>query len=151
MAENVLWVLRQRPQGGRLLILAHNAHVFADTGSVTLGPLRPRAPTLLGKRLRAALGGRYLVIGTDARALGYYVEEQDPVNRESLGSALAELGHSWLLLDLDAAAKDPAVEAWLREPRLVRFQWGYQRIRPAIAADVLIYADSLSPTGGEIP
>ncbi len=93
MAENVLWVLRQLPQGGRLLILAHNAHVFADTGSVTLGPPRSRAPTLLGKRLRAALGSRYLVIGTDARALGYDVEEQDPVNRESLGSALGELGH----------------------------------------------------------
>jgi erythromycin esterase-like protein len=151
MAENVLWVLRQLPQGGRVLILAHNAHVFADTGSVTLGPPRLRAPTLLGKRLRAALGGRYLAIGTDARALGYYVEEQDPINRESLGSALGELGHSWLLLDLGAAAKEPAVEAWLHESRLVRFQWGYQRIRPAIAADVLIYADSLSPTGGEIP
>ncbi|MFL5472548.1 MAG: erythromycin esterase family protein [Gemmatimonadales bacterium] len=151
MAENVLWVLGQLPKDRRLLILAHNAHVFADTGSVTMGPPRPRAPTLLGKRLRVALGGRYLVIGTDARALGYYVEEQGPVNRESLGSTLGELGHRWLLLDLGAAAKEPAVEAWLREPRLVRFQWGYQRIRPAIAADVLIYVDSLSPTGGEIP
>jgi erythromycin esterase len=151
MAENVRWILGQLPKGGRLLILAHNAHVFADTGSVTLGPPGRRAPTLLGKRLRAALANRYLVIGTDARALGYYTEEQDPVSNESLGSALGELGHRWLLLDLDAAAEEPTIEGWLHEPRLVRFQWGYQRIRPAIAADVLVYADSLSPTGGEIP
>ena len=151
MTENVLWVLRQQPRGGRVLILAHNAHVFAESLSVTLGPPLPRAPTLLGPRLRAALGDRYVAIGTEARALGYYLEEQDPLNTESLGSALSELGRGWLLIDLDAAAREPALGAWLREPRLVRYQWGYQRIRPAVAADFLIYADSLSPTGGEIP
>jgi erythromycin esterase-like protein len=149
MAENVRWILRQQPRTGRLLILAHNAHVFADTLWVTLRRW-PRAPTLLGQRLRAQLGDNYVVVGTEARTLGYYLEEQDPVSKESLGSALGELGRGWLLLDLDAAARQPALGAWLREPRLVRFNWGYQRIRPAIAADFLVYADSLSPTGGEI-
>jgi erythromycin esterase-like protein len=147
MTENVLWVLRQQPRSGRLLILAHNAHVFADTLSLRAWP---RPPTLLGQRLRARLRDSYVVVGTEARALGYYLEEQDPVNKETLGSALGELGRGWLLLDLDAAAREPALGAWLREPRLVRFNWGYQRIRPAVAADFLVYADSLSPTGGEI-
>lgn len=150
MMENVMWVLRQQPKTGRLLILAHNAHVFAESLSVTLGPPRPRAPTLLGQRLRNALGDGYVVIGTDARALGYYVEQQDPVNTGSLGSALGEIGHGWLLIDLDAAAREPELAAWLHEPQLVRYQWGYQRIRPAVAADFLVYADSLNPTGGEI-
>jgi erythromycin esterase-like protein len=149
MTENVLSVLRQQPRSGRLLILAHNAHVFADTLSVTLRSWS-RAPTPLGQRLRSQLGDNYVVVGTEARALGYYLEEQDPVNMESLGSALGKLGRNWLLIDLDAAAREPRLAAWLHEPRLVRFNWGYQRIRPAVAADFLIYADSLSPTGGEI-
>lgn len=150
MTENVLWVLCQQPKGGRLLILAHNGHVFAESSSVTLGSPPPRVPTMLGQRLRAELGDEYVVIGTEARALGYYLEEQDPVNTESLGSALGELGRGWLLIDLDAAAREPALTAWLREPWLVRYQWGYQRIHPSVATDFLIYADSLSPTGGEI-
>ena len=54
------------------------------------------------------------------------------------------------MIDLDAAAREPALAAWLHQPQSVRIQWGYQSIRPAVAADFLIYADSLSPTGGEI-
>ena len=150
MAENVLWVLRHQPRDEPLVILAGNAHVFADTGLFTVGPTLARIPTVLGQRLRAALGDGYVVIGTEARALGYYLEEQDAINVGSLGSALGELGRSWLLIDLDAAAHEPNLRAWLHQPQVVRFQWGYQRIRPAVAADILIYADSLSPTGGEM-
>jgi hypothetical protein len=43
------------------------------------------------------------------------------------------------------------VAAWLDQPHTIRYQWGYQRIRPGMAADFLIYADSLSPTGEELP
>jgi len=150
MAENVLWVLRHQPRDEPLVILAGNAHVFADTGLFTVGPALARIPTLLGQRLRAELGDGYVAIGTEARALGYYLEEQESVNVGSLGSALGELGRSWLLVDLDAAAREPTLKAWLHQPQVVRFQWGYRRIRPAVAADILIYADSLSPTGGEI-
>lgn len=149
MTENVLWVLRQQPREGRLLVLAGNAHVFADTGSFTGRPFA-RTPTLMGQRLRASLGDGYVVIGTEARALGYYVAEQDPVNTESLGSALGELGRSWLLIDLGAGAYEPTLANWLHKPQPVRHQWSYQRIRPAVAVDMLIYADSLSPTGGEL-
>jgi hypothetical protein len=120
------------------------------TGILRPIALHPRSPILLSQRLRATLGDEYVAIGTEARALGYYLEEQDPVNQESLGSALGELGRGWLLIDLDAAAREPALGAWLREPWLVRYHWGYQRVRPAVAADFLVYADSLSPTGGEI-
>jgi erythromycin esterase len=150
MTESVLWVLRQQPRGGRLLVLAHNAHVFADTGPFTVGPTLARTPTLMGQRLRGVLGDAYVVIGTEARALGYYLAEQDSVNTGSLGSVLGELGRSWLLIDLDAAAYEPTLANWLNKPQPVRHQWGYQRIRPAVAVDMLIYADSLSPTGGEL-
>ena len=85
-----------------------------------------------------------------SRPLGYYVAEQDSVSTGSLGSALGELGRRWLLIDLRAAAREPALAAWLHQPQRVRLHWGYQSIRPAVAADFLIYADSLSPTGGEI-
>jgi erythromycin esterase len=150
MAENVLWALRHQPGDEPLVILAGNAHVLADSGPFTVGPTLVRMPTLMGQRLRAELGDGYLAIGTEARALGYYLEEQDSTDAASLGSALGELGRSWLLVDLDAAAREPVLGAWLHQPQVMRFQWGYRQIRPAVAADILIYADSLSPTGGEI-
>jgi erythromycin esterase len=151
MAENLLWALEQEGHKGRILLLAHNAHVFADSGPRTVGPPLEREPTMLGQRLRAALGDDYVVIGTEARALGYYLEEQDAPDSTSLGAALGSVGSGWFALDLRAASDDPTVAAWLDQPHTIRSQWGYQRIRPAMAADLLIYADSLSPTGGELP
>jgi hypothetical protein len=61
-----------------------------------------------------------------------------------------KLGQEWLMLDLRAAGRDSVLATWLRRPRRVRFQWGFQWIRPAVAADLFIIADSLSPTGGEV-
>ena len=148
MADNLLWALGQQPSGGRILVLAHTAHVFPETGPTTLGP--PLQYTTLGGHLRRGLGSSYVVIGTDARALGYYETEQQPPPSRHLGSMFGMLGDRWLLLDLRAAAQDPALASWLRGPRRVRYQWGFQWIRPTAAADLLIIADSLTPTGGEI-
>jgi hypothetical protein len=91
-----------------------------------------------------------VVIGTDARALGYYLEEQDSPPAQHLGSMFGVLGRTWLTIDLRAAAEDADLASWLRRPQRVRFNWGFQWIRPAQAADLLIIADSLSPTSGEI-
>jgi erythromycin esterase len=148
MADNLLWALGQQPSGGRILVLAHNAHVFAEVGPTTLRP--PLDYTTLGQHLRRALDGSYVVIGTDARALGYYLTEQRPSPEQHLAPMFGGLGHRWLMLDLRAAAQDSVLASWLRQPRRVRYQWGFQWIRPAVAADFLIIADSLSPTGGEI-
>jgi erythromycin esterase-like protein len=148
MADNLLWALGQQPSGGRILVLAHNAHVFAEVGPTTLAP--PLEYTTLGRHLRRALDSSYVVIGTDARALGYYLTEQLPSPGQHLAPMFGGLGHRWLMLDLRAAAQDSVLASWLRQPRRVRFQWGFQWIRPAVAADLLIIADSLSPTGGEI-
>lgn len=148
MADNLLWALGQQPGGGRILVFAHNAHVFVDPGPTTLGP--PLVYATLGHYLRRAMDSAYMVIGTDARALGYYLPEQDPAPAPHLASMFGMLGQSWLMIDLRAAAQDSVLGAWLRQPRRVRFQWGFQWIHPALAADFLIIADSLSPTGGEI-
>lgn len=153
MAETTLWALEEEGSEGRILLLAHNAHVFADSGPKSVGRARAltREPEVLGQRLRTALGDAYVVIGTEARSLGYYLEEQDRPDSASVGAALASIGVRWLGLNLRAARSDPTAFDWLQRPREIRFQWGYQRIRPAVAADFLIYADSLSPTGGELP
>jgi erythromycin esterase-like protein len=148
MADNLLWALGQQPGGGRVLVLAHNAHVFAEVGPTTLGP--PLQYTTMGQYLRRAIDSSYVAIGTDARALGYYEAEQRPSPTPHLASMFGMLGERWLAIDLRAAARDSALARWLRQPRRVRFQWGFQWIRPAVAADFLIIADSLSATGGEI-
>jgi erythromycin esterase len=148
MADNLLWALGQEPSGGRVLVLAHNAHVFPEVGPTMLRP--PVRYTTLGQHLRRALDSSYVAIGTDARALGYYLTEQAPPPVEHLASMFGMLGQRWLMLDLRAAAQDSVLASWLQRPRRVRYQWGFQWIRPAIAADLLIIADSLSPTGGEI-
>jgi erythromycin esterase len=122
MADNLLWVLGQQPSGGRVLLLAHNGHVFVQVGPTTL---RPEIKyTTMGQHLRRALGKSYTVIGTDARALGYYLEEQSPPPESHLGSLFVGLGASWLLLDLRAAAQDPELARWLEQPRRVRIKWG---------------------------
>ncbi len=151
MAENLLWALRQEGPEWRVLLLAHNAHVFADSGPRTVGPSLAQTPRVLGQRLREALGDAYVVIGTDARILGYYLEEQGRADTTSLGPDLRNIGARWVGINLRAARDDPAAADWVAQPRAVRSLWGYQRIRPVAAMDFLIYADSLSPTGGELP
>jgi erythromycin esterase len=148
MADNLLWALGREPRGGRILLLAHNGHVFVEVGPTTLRP--PHRYMTLGQRLRRALDSSYVAIGTDARALGYYLTEQSPSPAQHLGSMFGMLGQSWLMLDLRAAAQDSMLASWLQHPRQVRSQWGFQWIRPAVAADMIIIADSLSPTSGEI-
>jgi erythromycin esterase len=148
MADNLLWALGQQPAGGRILVFAHNAHVFVAAGPTTLRP--PLEYTSLGHYVRKEMDSAYVAIGTDARVLGYYLPEQDSSPAPHLASMFGRLGRSWLMIDLRAAAQDSALAAWLRRPRRVRYNWGFQWIRPAVAADLLIIADSLSPTGGEI-
>jgi erythromycin esterase-like protein len=148
MADNLFWALEQEGSRERLLLLAHNAHVFADRA--TLGPPLAQEPLTLGQRLRDALGDAYVVIGTEARALGYYVKEQGTPDSTSLGSVLRMVGLPWFILDLRAAKADRSLAAWLDQPRSIRYQWGYRLFRPGVAADLVIYADSLSPTGGEL-
>lgn len=68
MAENVLWALNQQGQGGRLLVVAHNAHV--QSAPATFAPWRAleRMPTAMGQHLRASLGKDLLVIGMNESA-----------------------------------------------------------------------------------
>jgi erythromycin esterase-like protein len=151
MADNLLWALDQEGSSGRILLLAHNAHVFAEPFSATLGRPLAQGPLMLGQRLRGELSDRYIIVGTDARALGYYLEEQVAPDSASLGSILSHAATPWFMVDLRGAKAEPALSSWLRQPRYVRYNWGYQRIRPGTAADFIIYGDSLSPTGGELP
>ncbi len=151
MADNLLWALDQEGSSGRILLLAHNAHVFAEPLSTTLGRPLAQGPLMLGQRLRGELSDRYIIVGTDARALGYYLEEQVAPDSASLGSILSHAATPWFMVDLRGAKAEPALSTWLRQPRYVRYNWGYQRIRPGTAADFIIYGDSLSPTGGELP
>jgi erythromycin esterase-like protein len=48
MADNLFWALEQEGSRERLLLLAHNAHVFADRA--TLGPPLAQEPLTLGQR-----------------------------------------------------------------------------------------------------
>ena len=151
MADNLLWALDQEGDTGRILLLAHNAHVFAEPLSSTLDRPLTQTPLMMGQRLRGELSDRYIIVGTEARALGYYLEEQVAPDSASLVSILSQAGTPWFMVDLRAANARPALSTWLRQPRHIRFNWGYQRIRPGMAADFIIYGDSLSPTGGELP
>jgi erythromycin esterase len=151
MADNLIWALDQEGDTGRILLLAHNAHVFDEPLSATLGRPLAQTPFMLGQRLRGELSDRYIIVGTEARTLGYYLEKQVASDSASLGSILSHAGAPWFMVDLRAAKENPALSDWLRQPSFIRFNWGYQRIRPGRAADFIIYGDSLSPTGGELP
>lgn len=139
MAENVRWVLAQQGPGGRVVVFAHNGHVWdVPMAFPAMGPAMP----MMGTRLRRMLGDGLRVIGTAA------------VTYEGMGSVLGDLSsmenafarvvppnHA---LDLRTADTVPVVRALLREPWVTRIHAWLQPIVPRQATDILITLDRVT-------
>lgn len=124
MAENVRWILEQEGPDARMVVTAHNGHVF-----FTDYPTRP-----MGWHLRQALGRGYIAIGSLFNQGGVHAIEPQatipdgrmPLKEFTLGAApagsldglFARAGHPLCVVDLRRAS-GPASE-WVRTRLVTR-------------------------------
>jgi erythromycin esterase len=155
VADNVAWVLareraRAAGRGGRVLVFAHDMHLqghaFRGEGPVA-GLLAGVEPA--GMHLRAMLGRDLVVLATHfGRAEGFPAASAplppDPAGAEAV---LAAPGLPAYLADLRRLPAGGPLRAWASRAHAVRGgdagdarEW----VRPALAADALVYVDRVS-------
>jgi erythromycin esterase len=141
MAANTLWVLSRLGADERAVYWAHNAHVQR---AVVTGPALPpgRFPSA-GSRFADALGTRYYAIGTAYGGPARW--DATVASMDSVDATLEKVDQTPFLLVLRTAARPSAVNAWLTEERLMRFQGGYLLLPLATAFDAVAYFDHATP------
>lgn len=134
MAENVLWVLNQQIDGGKILVYSHNGH--AENAVMTGGvwDAFARAPNSAGQYLRSILGKDFFIIGT---SFPHSLASAQP---GSLDKMLMKVGQPRFLLNLRSAAGHPAVAAWLAIPRPMEANiMTYLKPAPGTAFDAILF------------
>jgi erythromycin esterase-like protein len=137
MTENTLWVLGRLAKGERAVYWAHNAHV--QRVLVTGPPLPPGRFPSAGSRFRTALGKKYYAIATTYG--GPSLDDQTAATTGSVDATLESVAKGPFLLTLHNGKRSAAVEAWLSEERLMRFQTGYLMVSLGDAFDAVAYFD----------
>jgi len=141
MASNVLWVLKTLPPNSGLIVWAHNAHVQKQPIDVPVMQMATPPPSM-GVLLERQLGRGYRAIGT---LVGRFLPDSSPADPASVDALFASIeAPSFFVRLSDEGAALPAL-AWLRAPRLMRFESLYIRVAPALAFDALVYVDRVSP------
>lgn len=132
MAENTRWVLQQQGPGGRIVVFAHNGHVWdVPMAFPAMGP----AMVMMGTRLRRMFGRDLCVMGMAAvNYEGMGVVLSDPSSMENTFARVMLPSHA---LDLRTADRIPAVRALLLEPWVTRIHAWLQPIVPRKATDIL--------------
>lgn len=134
MAENVMWILDNEAEGGKVLVFSHNAHVknAATVGSVWNAFSRP--PNSTGQYLRSILDTSLLIIGSSC------APSLATAQPGSLDSALSQVGKPRFLLDIRKAKNDNEVKSWLEVKRSMEAnKVAYLLIKPLQAFDVLLF------------
>lgn len=150
MAENVRWILAREGPDARLLVFAHNAHVKNAPTEGGVWSVLDEPPTVMGQRLRAALGGDLLVVGASAARDQGGRRALSP-RSDSIDARLARFGRPLFLLDLRPARGDPA-SAWLSRPTTMGANYDtFLTVTPGGAFDALLFIDALSPSRRETP
>jgi erythromycin esterase len=111
MADNVMWVLQHRSDGGKVFVFSHNAHVKNE---VTIGGVWDafaKPPNGMGQYLRAMLGNDLLIIGSSCNPT---INTAQP---GSLDKALVQVDKPRFILDLRPAALNPPAASWLAMKR----------------------------------
>jgi erythromycin esterase len=119
MAENLLWLLQGPLAGRKVIVWAHNYHVFRDVSSSGSAALLKEFPAKgpMGLHLSRVLGRDLYVIGALAHhgRIGEAGEETEEIaipDPQSLEGLLHAVGKPRLLLNL----RDLPADHWLRAP-----------------------------------
>jgi erythromycin esterase len=165
MAENVANLVEREVSNG-VAVWAHNGHV--QRGTFDDGEPWTDESTL-GDHLDRRFGRRYVPIGFDAARGRFRAVERDTASGDpstfslddpvdgSVTERLDELTAGPSFLDVAAAATDDELDAWLRQPKQVRYVGtvyapnapaaeSYQRTPVAASYDGLVFVDQSTPT-----
>jgi len=156
MAENLLWWLNGPLRERKVIVWAHNFHVFTDAFSPRgPAPGRPHAGST-GRFLEQALGEALYTIGFSAHSGVYrYADaalDEGPVEIEAAPGALEDLlhrtGKPYLFVDFRAL---PA-EHWLRAPLAAGFNFHepIERDWPRLL-DAAFFIDRMEPSAALPP
>ncbi|MES2332647.1 MAG: erythromycin esterase family protein [Bacteroidota bacterium] len=138
MANNVMWVLLHRADGGKVFVYAHNSHVKNE---VTLGGVWDafaQPPNSMGKYLRSMLGNNLFIIGTS------YAPSLNTAKPGSLDKALLQVDKPRFILGLKSAAHNPFVASWLAMQRPMEANTvSYQLIHVRQAFDAILFINKM--------
>jgi erythromycin esterase len=137
IADNILWVLTRLGPGERAVFWAHNAHIQKVPVKGTVLP--PGQFPSAGMRLADALGEGYYAIATAYG--GPSMDEKTEPLQESVDGVLGRVAPKPFLLPLPSASSSPAVDAWLRQDRPMRFQAKSLTLPLGGAFDAVAYFD----------
>ena len=111
MADNVMWILDHRADGGKVLVFSHNAHVKNDFTVGGVWDAFAKPPNSTGQYLKSMLGNDLFIIGSSC------APSMATAQPGSLDNALLQVGKSRYIIDLRAAAGNSSVASWLRKRR----------------------------------
>ena len=144
LAENTLWVLGRLKPGERAVYWAHNAHV--QRAPVQGPPLPPGRFPGSGGHFAKALGKGYYAIATAYG--GPSLDDQTAAPAGSVDGTLESVSKGSFLLPLTGGRRSAAVDAWLAEERMMRFQVGTLKL-PLAAFDAVAFFDRASRVARE--
>jgi erythromycin esterase-like protein len=145
MAQNVLWALDQEGPSGRILFIAHNAHVKSAPTQGGVWDAFEHPPNAVGQYLRESLGQDLVIIGMSA---GHTTEGSPAVHApiESLDDALEAVGAVPFMLDLRAATPASPAGKWMTAPKtLIANMDSFLVLSPRQSFDVILYVEKLTP------
>jgi len=145
MADNVLWALDREGPSGRLLFIAHNAHVKSAPTQGGVWDVFEHPPNAVGEYLRESLGQDLVIIGMSA---GHTMHSSPAVHEpiESLDDALGAVGTAPFLLDLRTATPSSPAGKWLTAPKtLIANMDSFLVLSPRQSFDVVLYVEKLTP------
>ncbi|HEV3197148.1 MAG TPA: erythromycin esterase family protein [Bryobacteraceae bacterium] len=132
MARNTLALLEEVGVGGRVILWAHNAHISSGAG-------------WMGSYLKPALRNDIYLTGFEfhhgrftSNLAWVRTYEAEPADSRFYASALMRIGRPILFLDFRTMMEIPAVETWLRQPKLshdLQEAHGVLRLNPAWVRD----------------
>lgn len=150
MAGNVRWILDQQEPDDRLMLFVHNLHAIrSPIWPVDDKEHYPNGPgTVMGERLRSAVGDEMFVFGT-AFGAGETGETADGLKYEaaeleSVDGLLATVGEPIFALPLDSPDMARVVRTGLARPRRLRMLSAYGEVDLTAAFDAIIYVDSIT-------
>ncbi|MBN1224802.1 MAG: erythromycin esterase family protein [Candidatus Aminicenantes bacterium] len=149
-ADNICWTLDREKPRGRVIVMAHNAHIQKDLDSNPEWFSRPYPPA--GMVLQSRIGDDYVNIGfIYNRSVGgfkpYEAEGKYDLSQTgagSIGSALSKVGLPLFILNLKDVPNEGPVYEWLNQEKPMMAEADYMPINILKAWDALLYIEELS-------